>query len=143
MANLQELVRLAEPYYGVWTLQPEQSQYEFGAPPLQATYYIQPEGDGLRFRAEWTTPDGEPLEMEYHSIPDGEPRPSEHPAVSVSTTLTSSLSLDTASIRNNIVIGLARREVSSDGSRMTITQSGTAPDGTWFNNVAVYTKQFS
>ena len=49
--------------------------------------------------------------------------------------------LDSASFRDGVQIAHGRRELSDDANTMTVTQSGSRPDGTKFANVSVYVRR--
>ena len=132
-----------DPFFGTWKLDPTQSDYEFGLPPQSGLYHIEPEGTGLTFTAEWITPEGQPARVVYHVGPDGQDHPSGHPtaADTIATTHLSPRQLDTAAKKDGRIVNLATRVLSPDGQTMTVTQSGTTPEGQPYRNIAIYRKQ--
>jgi hypothetical protein len=78
--------------------------------------------------------------MSFAGRPDGEPHPYEDPAVAdeLTVVLSAPRTLDTIVHKDGRQIALGRRELSEDGKVLTVTQSGTRPDGTSFANVSVY-----
>lgn len=130
-----------DPFVGIWTLDPDESDYQFGEPPASGTYTLEADGDAYNVTMIWTTVDGKPMEASYSSVPDGMEYPYDSPAVdTVSMTRVDAYTLDSASKKDGQVIAYARRELSDDRQSMTITQSGTTPEGDPFANVSVYRK---
>jgi hypothetical protein len=129
-----------DPFLGTWQLDPSQSQYEFGQPPQSGLYRIEPEGTSLKFTAEWVTADGQPGQVVYYAIPDGQDHPSGHPTVAdtIATTQVSARQMDTVSKKDGRIVAVANRVLSPDGRTMTVTQSGTTPQGQPYRDVAIY-----
>ncbi|GGG14968.1 hypothetical protein [Paenibacillus abyssi] len=129
-------------FVGEWQFIPGQSKYEMGILPKQARYRIEPAGDGLSFTAEWVTPADKAYQVTYQSIPDGKPYPYDNPSLAdtISTNLIDPHTLDTAVIKDHIIVSYARRTLSNDGRLMTVTQSGFTADGRSFDNLSVYKK---
>lgn len=132
-----------DPFIGLWQLNPQGSQYEFGQPPQRGRYHIQAEGDGYLITIEWTTAEGQSHRLSYHGIPDGQEYPSDNPAVAdtVSMTRIDPRTLDSTSKKAGHIVGYARRSLSEDGQTMIITQSGTTPEGQEFSNLSIYEKR--
>ena len=123
-----------------WRLRPAESRYEHGAPPREAVYRIERDGPWLLFAARWVDAHGRRLEMSFAGIPDGRQYAYEDPSVAdtLTTTLVDARTLDTVIEIKNRVVGTGRRVLSEDGRTMTVTQSGTTPDGRPFANVSIY-----
>ncbi len=132
-----------DPFIGTWKLDPSQNRYEAGSPPQNGLYIIEPLGEGYRITMKWTTPEGQSVESAYESIPDGQEYPYDKPAIAdaISMTRVDARTLDSQSKKGGQVIAYARRVLSEDGQTMSITQSGTKPDGTRFSNKSVYHRQ--
>ena len=132
-----------DPFLGSWSLVPELAQYEFGQPPQGGTYRIEASGEGYLIAMEWLAAEGTAHQLSYPAIPDGKEYPYENPAVAdtVSMTRIDRQTLDSTSKKSGRIIGYAHRVLSDDGLAMTVYQSGTAPDGQDFTNVATYKKQ--
>ena len=130
-------------FLGTWKLDPTQSRYEFGTPPQSGLYRIEPDGDELKFSVEWVGDDGKSYQISFSGIPDGKDYAYENPAIAdtVSFTQVDKTTLDSTSKKDDRVILHANRVLSEDGTEMTITQSGTTPDGKSYSNIAVYYKQ--
>ena len=127
-------------FCGAWRLRPAESRYEHGKPPREAVYQIEREGPFLLFAARWISAEGRRLEMSFAAIPDGEPHPYDDPAVAdtVTATLVGARTLDTTAVLSGRTVAHGRRVLSEDGRTLTITQSGTTPDGNPFANISVY-----
>ncbi len=123
-----------------WRLRADASRYEHGVPPREAVYEIERDGEWLLFAARWRDANGRRLEMSFAGRPDGEPHPYEDPAVAdeLTVVLSAPRTLDTIVHKDGRQVALGRRELSEDGKVLTVTQSGTRPDGTPFANVSVY-----
>lgn len=132
-------------FLGTWQMQPEQNDYQQGDPPAKGTYTIanNPDGEGYLVSMAWTTIDGRDVEMSYTAIPDGIDHPYENPDIAdtVSMTRVDENILDSDVKKGGAITAYARRELSSDGQTMTVTQSGPKSDGDWFDNVSVYVRK--
>jgi len=126
-------------------MDPAENRYEAGQPPRSGSYTIEPEGDAYLFTMAWINAEGQPFEMEYRTTPNGIAYPYENPAVAdtVRTTRVDTYTLDTETTKDGKVIATGRRVLSPDGQSMTITQSGSGPDGTAFTNLSVYRRKIS
>jgi len=133
----------SDQFIGTWKLDPTQSQYEFGTPPQSGLYCIEPDGDELKFSADWVGGDGKSYQISFSGIPDGKDYPYENPALADTLSLTQvdKTRLDSTSKKDGHVILHASRVLSADVTEMTVTQSGTAPTGNPCSNVSVYYKQ--
>lgn len=132
------------PFIATWELDPAQSQYELGEPPANGTYRIEANADGsYTFHMAWMTQDGKEMSGQFSGVPDGELHPYDNPAIAdaISLTRVDENTLDSASFKGGEQIAHASRALSDDQQMMTVTQSGTAPDGSTFSNVAVYRRQ--
>jgi hypothetical protein len=123
-----------------WRLRPGESRYEHGEPPREAVYRIERDGEWLLFAARWTDAFGRRLEMSFAGVPDGKPHPYEDPEVAdtLTTELVNARTLETRIEKDGRAAAVGRRVLSEDGATLTVTQSGTRPDGTPFANVSVY-----
>jgi hypothetical protein len=129
-------------FLGVWRIIPAESRYELGSPPREAVYEIDRDGEWLLFSGRWTAADGRRLEMSFAGVPDGEPHAYDDPAVAdtLTTTLVDARTLDTTVTKDGRMTAVGRRVLSEDGATLTVTQSGTTPDGRPFANVSVYAR---
>ena len=87
----------------------------------------------MRFHVDYVDGSGESKQLEY-TVPfqDGE---------GAGACLVDASTLDTTVRQAGRVVAHARRVLSADGRTMTITQSGTTPDGQPFANVSVYARE--
>ena len=145
---MSEIHPSIQPFLGIWDLAPEASQYELGAPPGRGMYQLVADGPStdsgqVAVVMDWTDATGKDFHMMYHMTPDGVDHPyTESPAVdAVVTTLVDARTLDTVSKKDGKTVAVGRRELSQDGNTMRVIQSGKAPDGTEFENVAIYHKR--
>lgn len=125
----------AQPFLGTWRLLPDASRYESGPPPREGRYRLEPAGDtALRFQVDYVDAAGEAKQLTFtvaFSAPDAE---------GVGMCLVDARTLDTHVRQGGQVLAHARRTLSEDGQRMTVTQSGPAPGGGTFANVSVYAR---
>ena len=128
------------PFLGAWRLRADASRYELGQPPREAVYQIERDGEWLLFAARWIGADGRRLEMSFAGLPDGEPHDYDDPAVAdtITTRLVDARTLETVAVKDGRDVAVGRRTLSEDGATMTVTQSGTTPEGKPFANVSVY-----
>lgn len=132
-----------EPFLGMWELDAAHSTYEIGAPPERGMYQLIQEAEQVAVVMDWTDAAGKDFHMIYHMMPDGQDHAYEgSPAVdAVATTLVDARTLETVSKREGQTVAVGRRELSEDGKTMKVTQSGKTPDGTAFDNIAMYRKR--
>jgi hypothetical protein len=137
-----QLIRIDDPFYGLWKFNPERSHYEFGPMPHNAYYRIDPDEMRLKVTMDWDTTDGQHNHQVYYAVPDGKDHPyTESPAVDyVTTTRIDEHTLDTAAKKDGKVISYASRVLSEDGKLMTVTMSGNKPNGEPYSNIAIYEK---
>ena len=135
----------SDPFVGKWEMIPAENNYQHGAPPISGTYIIDHDGSSYRIAMRWTTVDSQQFEMAYTSIPDGIDYPYEgNPAIdTVSMTRVDEYTLDSTTKKDGQIVNHGRRVLSENGRLMTITQSGTRPDGQPYSNISVYAKQGS
>jgi len=130
-------------FVGTWILDAELSDYQLGEPPKTGLYTITADDAAYKVTMEWTTSGDEAMRADYVSIPDGKQYAYEDSdAVDfVCTTRVDDKTLDSESFKDGKRIAWARRILSDDNNTMTITQSGSLPDGDEFNNVSVYRRK--
>lgn len=140
MSESVDLTSAVAPFLGAWRLRAGASRYELGPPPREAVYQIERDGEWLLFAARWIGADGRRLEMSFAGVPDGEPHAYEDPAVAdtITTRLVDARTLETVAAKDGRDVAVGRRVLSDDGATMTVTQSGTTPEGKPFANVSVY-----
>lgn len=132
---------MLERFLGTWELDPSQSAYEFGAPPQQGKLTFHFDGSELAYDMEWVMPQGQPMNLTIHALPDGQVYPyGDNPAVAdaVRYTVIDEFTLDSEALKQGRVVALGRRVISPDGQTMAITQSGHTPDGKPYDNRSLY-----
>ena len=129
-------------FLGTWQLQPEQSKYELGQPPLEGLYNISREEGGYVFEIAWKTTEGQQFEISFSGIPDGQQYPYENPQIAeaLSMTRVDEFTLDSESFKDGKRIAHARRDLIENGRGLRVTQTGERPDGAFFSNVSYYRK---
>jgi predicted SnoaL-like aldol condensation-catalyzing enzyme len=136
---VNELALKLQQFVGVWRLDPAESRYEQGSPPLDGAYTITYDGEHLHFAVEWTGADGNVLGQVIEAMPDGQEHAYMGPGVdSVCYTPVDALTLDSTALKAGQVVAHARRVLVDGGMRMEIVQSGLRPDGSAFANRSLY-----
>jgi hypothetical protein len=90
---------------------------------------------------DWTTATGQEMSTTVDAIPDGQDHPyADNPTVAdtINYALVDSRTLTSTATLRGMITGYARRVLSPDGQSMTITQSGSGPDGRPYSNRSVY-----
>ena len=129
-------------FLGEWALDPSQSKYQVGDPPLSATYRVEGDAETLAFHVAYDV-EGVAMEFTYVTHPDGEPHGYDDVngiVDELKTTLLDPRTLETTSWSGGVEIAHAVRTISADGQEMRIEQNGQLGDGRTFTNVSVYRK---
>lgn len=127
------------PFLGTWRLNPQESRYELGQPPLDGAYTLSYDGERLHFDIEWTAPDGLPQRQAVDALPDGQEHPYVGPGVdSICYTVVDAVTLDSTASNAGRVVAHARRVLQAGGRQMEIVQAGTLPGGGKFANRSLY-----
>ena len=134
---------MVDAFLGIWVMQADQNNYQFGNPPQKGSYIIESEGDGYLVTMHWTTSEGKDMTMDYTAIPDGKDYPTDPTTGvdSMSMTRMSDNVLDSAAMKNGIMVAYGTRILSEDKNTMTVKQSGKTSDGQEFINTSVYVRQ--
>jgi ketosteroid isomerase-like protein len=128
-----------QPFLGTWRLDPRESRYEVGPPPLDGAYTLGYDGVHLHFDIEWTGADGKTQRQAIDAVPDGQEHPYPGPVVdSVCYTIVDPVTLDSTASRQGQVMAYARRVLLDDGASMEIVQQVSRPDGSKFANRSLY-----
>jgi len=119
------IMQPAHRFLGEWTLDPERSQYQYGALPRSITLTIEPHADALLVRMAIVGNLGSPITVDG-LWPFGE---GERNATDIidERTLVHRIKHDGA------VTSTMRHELSEDGLTMTVRHEGEAEDGRWVN----------
>lgn len=132
-------------YLGTWHLVPELSLYEVGPLPASGTYVLSAADGGVRAEVRWTmVADGPEQSTAFGGPADGSPVPLPGGGAAgagpdaFSLTRVDARTLDSAALREGVVVAYARRVASADGSLLAVVQEGPRPDGGRFRNFQVY-----
>lgn len=133
----------ADHVIGTWKLNNTKSKYVGIPSPKDVIVTYTPAGAGWKYEGKGTAADGQPINMTFTYVKDGEDMP-----------LTGYPNADTLVLRNGKsdtstgtfkrggkAIGTAKRTISKDGKTMTIDAKLTLPDGKKGSYLAVYDKQ--
>lgn len=132
-----------DPFIGTWVLDPNQSQYQYGNPPVKGSYKISTKVDQYVFEMKWETQDGTEHEMSFQAMPDGVERPYyDDPAVADSIRLTriDRLTLDSETRKGGDITARASRQINEEENTMKVVQTGKTPDGQQYTNITYYAK---
>lgn len=134
---------MTDPFLGVWQMQPEYNDYQFGEPPAEGTYTIEQNSGGYTITMTWVTSDGKDMQTAYHGSPDDIIYPTglEVGPDGMSMTRADERTLDSRAFIGEVEVAYATRILSEDGNTMTVKQSGKTPDGDDFTNISVYVRQ--
>lgn len=133
---------MTDAFIGTWEMLSEQNNYEFGNPPQAGLYIITADGQGYEVTMQWTSPDGNAMNMSYNAIPDGKTYATDATDVdSMSMTRVDDKTLDSDAKKDGFVVAYATRILSDDNNTMTVKQSGKTPDGQEFTNTSIYVRQ--
>jgi len=133
----------SNPLTGTWKLNLTKSKYSPGPPPKSGTLTYRVDGNFVRRIAEGVDADGKSTKSEWMHIYDGK---------SYSTTGVPGYDASAYTKVDAHTINFIRTNagkpaqtgsmvISADGKSLTITTTGTGPDGQPFNNVTTYEKQ--
>ncbi len=129
---------IARKYTGRWQLIPELCFYETGNAPEDATYDISVAGPRVEVSITWTK-DGERETIEFGGPLDGSLHPlNPSPNSEVSCTHIDEATLESAVFIDGVRTGFARRQVSEDGSLMSVLQITASGDGAETRILQVY-----
>jgi len=129
-------------FIGKWILLPEESKYERGIPPEEATYTFQEgENGSLHVSIVWTNNEGDKSKIHYNIIPDGQKKKYENPQMAdqVMSEFKTEKHLNSYTYKAGKVIAFASRIIDEKG-KMEVIQRFFSPDGKSFDNVQYYEK---
>jgi hypothetical protein len=133
----------AEPIVGIWKLDLAKSTYKPGPAPKSSILTIEPAGKGLRVAIDAVNADGSPLKWGFTTLRDGkeEARVTGNSMFDVMTSTRESATAGTNVYKKaGKVVMTTKAAISADGKTMTLTSTGTDPNGQAIHNVATYTK---
>jgi GTP cyclohydrolase II len=130
----------ADPFLGVWELDPSTLDYQHGRPGRRAIYTIDPaeSGDGLRFTLDADDADGKAMHHVYGGELDGKDVAIPGSPVTLTLTRLDERRIESVLKRNGKVADRWVRHLAPDGKSMIITQHGVTPEGKEFTNTGVY-----
>lgn len=133
-----------EPIVGTWRLDPAKSTYKPGPAPKSTTLVIEAAGKGIKVAVDVVNPDGSPLKWGFTSLRDGK---EEAPVTGNPMFDTVTSTRESANAATNLykkggkVVMTTKVAIAADGKSMTVTSTGTNPQGQAVNNVGHYIKQ--
>ena len=141
--SLAVLLAAADPAIGTWKLNVAKSKYSPGPVPKSATITFEPSGDGIKRTGESVSADGQTTSFSYTAQFDGKDYPviGNPNADTIAIKRINAYTTQSTLKKGGKVTTTARRVVSKNGKALTLTITGTTPDGKPMKNVAVYEKQ--
>ena len=133
---------LLGPFLGTWILDTEESHFEQGEMPKNATMKIEDNFGMARFSMNQISPDGEITNDDFEALPDGpEVKLGKSGLVdAMRLVFDGDRNLVSEARRGPLTIMKAERELSDDGATLTVTQTVHLVDVASFKNVSVYRK---
>ena len=128
---------------GTWKLNVEKSKFNPGPAPKNVTMTYEQSGNGVKRSGETVTADGKTTSWGYTAQYDGKDYPVEGNANADAIALkqVNDRTVEATIKKGGKVVTHARRVVSADGKRMTLTIKGMNELGQKVDNVQVYDKQ--
>jgi hypothetical protein len=133
----------ADPIVGTWVLDAKKSTYKPGPPPRSQTRVYRQSDGGITATVVTVAPDGKATTVEYPVNYDGRSYPvaGSPDFDSIQMTRMSDRRSESTLLHGGKTLAKAVREVSSDGTTLTITYEGTTSEGDAFKNVSLYEKR--
>lgn len=143
MVGAAAIAWAADPVVGTWNLNVAKSKFRPGPAPKQETRVYEAQGDGIKVTVKTIEADGRTTIIHVSANYDGKDYPvtgaPDHDAVELKRI--SEEVAETTLMHGQMVVAVARREISADGKTMTVTYK-TPPDRDHpVNNQAVYDRQ--
>ena len=137
------LVAAESPFIGTWKINASKSKLEGSGVGSNGTLRIDSEGSGLKLSVQGTTTQGQPNNFTYQATLDGKfIKVTGSPLVDeVSTKRVNDHTISATGKKDGKVAYTDRRVVSADGKSMTISRSGTNPQGQSYKATIVFDKQ--
>ena len=121
---------MSYPFEGNWTLIPELSHCDEGAPPASGHYSISVEGKELTLLIDWEDADGTPHHVEFTGIADGAIRDAGEVGMKASFHIQDDCQLISRAYNSGLEVSYAHRRASRDGAILNVLQFHNRPDGT-------------
>lgn len=133
-----------DPLLGTWKLNLTKSTYSPGPPPKSGTTTYEPYGkDGVKFTSDQVNAQGRSLHVTFVAEYDGKDYPvtGDPNRDAIFMKRIDAYATETTNRKDGKITTSSRRVVSKDGKTLTITTTGTNPQGQPVHNVMVYDKQ--
>ena len=133
-----------DPIVGTWRLDVAKSTYKPGPAPKSTTIVVTPEGKGIKVAVDVVNADGSPLKWGFATLRDGK---EEAPVTGNAMVDTVTATLDSPTAGTNVykkagkVVMTTKVAIAADGKSMTVTTTGTNPQGQAVNNLAHFVRQ--
>ena len=130
-----------DPIIGTWNLDVAKSSFKPGPAPKSATVLVEPAGKGIKVSV--VNADGSPMKWGFTTQRDGKDVPvTGKPAYdTAASTQTGPTAGTTEYKKGGKVVVTSKYTLSADGKTMTLTSTGTDPQGQAVTNVSVYAKR--
>lgn len=133
-----------DPIVGTWKLDVARSTYKPGPAPKSTTLVVTPQGKGIKVDVDIVNADGSPLKWGFATLRDGK---EEAPVNGNPMYDTVTATRESATAGTNVykkagkAVMTTKVAIAADGKSMTVTTTGTNPQGQAVNNVAHYVRQ--
>lgn len=133
-----------DPIVGTWKLDVAKSTYKPGPAPKSSTIVVASQGKGIKVAVDAVNADGSPLKWGFATMRDGK---EEAPVTgnpmfdTVTATRESSTAGTNVYKKAGKVVMTTKVAIAADSKSMTVTTTGTNPQGQAVNNVAHYVRQ--
>jgi hypothetical protein len=143
LLGLSTIVWAADPAVGTWKLDPAKSKYMPGPPAKSGTVTYEETAGGFRRTGTTVDANGKATSFEYTAKLDGADYPVKGSETfdAIAIKRLNDNAANATLKKGGKVVSTAQRVVSQDGKTLTITISGTDPQGRKMKNVSVYQKQ--
>jgi hypothetical protein len=141
------LLAQSNPFLGTWKMNTVKSKYSPGPAPQSMTLTYEAQGDGVRSSTEGTAADGSRIAWSATANYDGKDNPISGETQAVNGADTIALkrvppnTIEATFKKAGKVVLIGRQVVSQDGKVMTITGTGTDPNGKPTHRTIVLDKQ--
>ena len=128
------------PFLGTWILDADESEFDQGEPPKSATLRIEDNFGMARFIMNSVSAEGEVTNDSFEALPDGpEVKLGKSGLVdAMRLVFDGDRNLVSEARRGGLTLMKAERELSEDGTTLTVTQTVHLPDVASFTNTSVY-----
>jgi hypothetical protein len=133
----------SDPMIGTWKLNLSKSTYTPGPAPQSAINKFEPWEDGMKATIDVVDGQGGKMHVEVTAKFDGKDYPIKGLPIAdtISLKQVNAKQNDIVWKKGGKVVMTGKTVISADGKIVTLTQTGTDPQGRAINNVAVYDKQ--